>query len=418
MTRYVLKHKNINVLNFIIEGLEIKEVIINKETIKYLPLPMKRIIHNKNEFINKEDKESYMLNEEGIYLFDNWLSDREIPITRENYKDYIKRGSNPRKWLIENNGISITDTYWLKENNSELRWKDIYIRIQNIDKLENVKDGNNHYKGINSTLGGQLEKFWYRQDGILKLCKKTEPLFDCLNARELIASLIYEKQGFDNYCKYDYIYNSQGNPIGVTCEAFTNENVELITSFDLLEEYNLTQQNEIYELIPELANKYGIEKQKIFDYLDIQTMVDFLILNRDRHQGNIGFLRNSETLEIISPAPIFDSGSCRILEADNTESLLRTKVNGLYNTDGECLSHVRNSGLLNLSKLPSREELKEIMDKCINMSEERKEKLLNLYDKKRDYLYDYQRSQKIDYRIPMKVLDVINMDDELGMYNL
>lgn len=411
---YVCNHKDISIVLFSVKGMEADKVYIKKDTTDYLPLPLKRIIHYKDEFINKIDKDSnyYTLNEDGVFLFDNWLSDREIPLTRDNYKAYIEKGSTPRKWMLENNAISFTDCYWICEDTSNLEWKDICKIIDSVDVFLSVKDKDNHYKPSNVTLGGQLEKFWYKENNKLKLCKKTEPLLDILNAREVIASLIYEKQGF-NCCKYDFLYNREYEPIGVTCDAFTDKNTELITAYDLLEEYNFTQQDEVYELIPVLADKYGLDKDIVYNYLDMQTMVDFLILNRDRHQGNIGFLRDSSSLNLKTFAPVFDSGSCKMLEAENTERLfLRTKVNGLYNTDGECLSHVRNINLIDTDKLPDREELKQILEKCVNISAKRINILLDLYDKKTAYLKDMQKINskdtiKQDYLITEKQNQII-----------
>ena len=37
---------------------------------------------------------------------------------------------------------------------------------------------------------------------------------------------------------------------------------------------------------------------------------DYIIANNDRHQGNVGYIRNPDTLEIIGLAPIFDNDQC------------------------------------------------------------------------------------------------------------
>lgn len=403
MKNYTLKHKDKSILYFTMNGQEISDTIINKDAVRYLPLPLKRIIHNMDEFIKQPEEETFfVLNEEGNFLVDNWLSDREIPLSRDNYNAYIKKGSTARQWMLENNAMSFTDCYWVKKENDNLTWKDICQKLSEVDHFVNVQDENRHYKGTNATLGGQLEKFWYKENDILKLCKKNEPLYDILSARELIASLIYERQGLikdKDFCKYEFVLNSYNQPVGVSCNAFTDvlnadKNIELITVYDLLEEYNLTQQESVYDLIPVLTSKYGFDEKKAYDYLDMQTMVDFLILNRDRHQGNIAFLRDGDTLMIESAAPIFDSGSCKMLEAEYTENLfLRTKVNGLYNTDGECLSHVKNVNLLDISKLPDTDELMVILNKCENISEARKKKLIDMYKNKINYLLDLQRTQ-------------------------
>ncbi len=403
MEYYVLKHKDISILYFEMNNFEVSGAAIFKNTIEYLPLMLKRIIHNADEFIELPvEKNFFTLNDEGSFLIDYWLSNREIPLSRDNYNAYIKKGFTARQWMLENHAMSFTDCYWIKKENDNLTWKDICQKLSEVDYFVNVQDENRHYKGTNATLGGQLEKFWYKENDMLKLCKKNEPLYDILSAREIIASLIYEKQGMipdKDFCKYDFIYNKNKQPIGVSCNAFTNvfkpgKNTELVTAYELLEEYNLTQQNDVYELIPFLANKYSFDEKEAYDYLDMQTMVDYLILNRDRHEGNIAFLRDADTLEIISAAPIFDSGSCKMLEAEVTESLNDTKVNGLYHTDGELLKHVKNVLLLDINKLPSKDEIKDILNKCINISEERKNKMLSLYEQKKDYIKQLQEEKK------------------------
>ena len=38
-------------------------------------------------------------------------------------------------------------------------------------------------------------------------------------------------------------------------------------------------------------------------------VLDYLIVNEDRHQNNFGVVRNAETLEYLGAAPIYDSGT-------------------------------------------------------------------------------------------------------------
>ena len=38
-------------------------------------------------------------------------------------------------------------------------------------------------------------------------------------------------------------------------------------------------------------------------------VLDYLIVNEDRHQNNFGVIRNADTLEYLGAAPIYDSGT-------------------------------------------------------------------------------------------------------------
>ncbi len=179
-----------------------------------------------------------------------------------------------------------------------------------------------------------------------------------------------------------------------------NEKFELITAYDLLQEYGLTQDDNVYELIVKLAALKGADRKAASNYLDMMTLVDFLITNRDRHESNIGFLRNADTLEIICPAPVYDSGSSLKMEGVRPEDVTDTTVNGLYPTETECLRHVMNTGILNPDLLPTAGEIKDILIESTSLSEERKESLLSLYDQKAAYLREtiIKRSYTIDIK--------------------
>ena len=56
-------------------------------------------------------------------------------------------------------------------------------------------------------------------------------------------------------------------------------------------------------------------------------LVDFIIANKDRHYRNFGFLRNSETLEWIGLAPVYDSGfPDAVLTSKKMDCLLKQTV--------------------------------------------------------------------------------------------
>lgn len=394
---YTLKREDKDIAYFFIYEKFVESCTILKNSIPFLPLPLKRLVKDgyKDEFIDHETDEYYTLNEDGCDLFDNWISEREIPVNRYNYASYIEKGSSPREWLLKNNGYSFNDNYWFESEYKTVTWKDILQRLHSLDSAYSVKDENHQYKGHNSTLGGQLEKFWYQKDGQVMLCKKIDKQYDILIAREIVASLIYERQLYPNFCKYEFVYDQYHEIVGCNCKAFTNEHLELITAYDLLEEHNMTQVDNVWNKIIDLACNYGLDTKQTSDYLDIQALIDYLITNRDRHQNNIGFLRDAEALKLVSPAPIFDSGSSKHKEGEYPETYLNTTVNGLYPTELECLQHVSNFDVLDLSKLPTRDEIDAILNECSGLTESRKNKLLDIYDQKKDFLFELQQQYRL-----------------------
>lgn len=154
---------------------------------------------------------------------------------------------------------------------------------------------------------------------------------------------------------------------------------------------DIAQNEDVYEKIIECAVRYGASEEESTKYMDIQSLVDYLITNRDRHQGNIGFIRNADTLSIISPAPVYDSGSCKHLEGEKPEGVEHTTVNGLYSTEGEVLEHVKDLAIVNVENLPDKEKYRSILNECRNISEYRKSTLLDLYEQKKEYMFQKQR---------------------------
>ena len=387
---YYLMHKDRTLAVFTLEE-EVKLCSINKKYVEYLPLSIKKVLSFKDAYVESEDDALLNLNEEGSFLIDQWLNNREIPVTRDNKEKYLKRTSS-RKFMLEVHACSLNDCYWVMQDDEELMWDNVKlynsVHIGNMIDIENSSS----YSPVNSTLGGQLEKYWYTKDVDgsinLRLCKK-EKNTNIIIIREVIASQLYKRLGTLQYCDYDFVYNTVGDIVGCSCDVFTSEDVEMITAYDLLEEVNCTQVDDVFEKIIERAVSYGIEESLAQKYMDVQTIVDYLITNRDRHQGNIAFLRDSETLEIIGPAPVFDSGSSRFYERELPESVLNTTINGLYKTEMECLEHVTDFSLVDIDKLLSAEEYREYL-LLSNERNSRIDDLLKLYEDKINWLRERQ----------------------------
>ena len=388
---YYLMHKDRTLAIFTLEE-EVKLCTINKKYSEYLPLPIKKILSFKEAYVESEDEDFLNLNEEGSCLLERWLDNSEIPVTRDNRDKYLRRSSS-RKYMLDNHACSLNDCYWLMNVDEELMWDSVKLyNLLGIDNIIDIENANS-YSGVNSTLGGQLEKYWYIEKSTtgvnLRLCKK-EKNTNIIIVREIIASQIYKKLDLIAYCDYDFVYNTSGDIVGCSCDTFTSESIELVTAYDLLEEINWTQKDDVYDKIIERAVFYGADESSIRKYLDVQTIVDFLITNRDRHQGNIAFLRDSETLRVIGPAPVFDSGSSRFYERELPESVSMTTVNGLYKTEMECLKHVIDFTNVNIADLLPPKTYKNYLE-LSNERSSRIERLLDLYEEKVHWLKEKQK---------------------------
>ena len=151
---------------------------------------------------------------------------------------------------------------------------------------------------------------------------------------EYIGSKIFELLGINaQKVKLGYYHQEERMFYVCACEDFTNENTKLI-EFEKLENASLDSEGERKDLsdikhIIEL-NTYNIDKTSFKNFFWDMFIVDCLIGNTDRHNGNFGFIKNIKTEEL-TLAPIYDCGSClfstftdeRMGEVLDNEGLLR-----------------------------------------------------------------------------------------------
>lgn len=396
---YTLMHCNYAIGAFRLNDREeTEQFIVVKSQLARLPLSLHKIV-NFGGYIDSETNRIIKFNEEGCGEFDIWFNNRAIPIYRIGKSEYIPDGYTRLTWMLYNHAYSLTDSYWVKPINNGLNRKKLVSDNKDALDLVTVAERTTNgtkYNGVNSTLGGNLEKYWCKQvdNGCetIELVKKTSPMHDILNIREVFASEIYHRQEFNNYCSYKYVRNSQDEIVGCKCKIFTSEGRELITAYDILAEHGETQVDKQYETIAQRAVEHGLNKSNVEFQLSLQILVDYLITNRDRHQNNFGFIRDANTLKLISMAPIYDSGSSISLEGERPEGVKTTTVNSIYPTELECLQYA-DTRVIQLDKLPSKEWLARELNKSKGLSEYRKEALVSLYDFKIKFLVEKKRER-------------------------
>ena len=150
---------------------------------------------------------------------------------------------------------------------------------------------------------------------------------------EYIGSHIFEMSNFETQNTLLGIYNYNGkDKIVCACEDFTDdnnilyefENLALSTNPDKKIE---TELNDIMEVIEE-SNLLDSSKTK--EMFWNMFVIDSLIGNTDRHNGNWGFLVNKSKGKI-KFSPIYDCGSCLnpIIEDDEILKMNETEIKNL-----------------------------------------------------------------------------------------
>lgn len=129
---------------------------------------------------------------------------------------------------------------------------------------------------------------------------------------EYLGSHIFKMVGMNtqNTILGTYQYNGT-KKIVCACEDFTTSESTLYEFENLVLSTNLekkvdTEISDIMKVIEKNSNLIDVESTKQF-FWDM-FIIDFLIGNTDRHNGNWGFLMNRSS-KVISLAPIYDCGS-------------------------------------------------------------------------------------------------------------
>ncbi len=180
---------------------------------------------------------------------------------------------------------------------------------------------------------------------------------------EVLASMICERLGFAHVT---YTLDIYKEIVVSKCPCFINQDTELITASQIRNNMKKNDSIKDYEEFIEVLEKNGIKDARI--KLENMYILDFLIMNEDRHLNNFGIIRDVNTLKWLDVAPIFDNGMA---------------LNVDYYTEGEVA--ITGHGRLFYEVLPFDEIIKVVKDiKRIDLSKldgivEEFDKLLHKY---------------------------------------
>lgn len=216
---------------------------------------------------------------------------------------------------------------------------------------------------------------------------------------EYIGSNIFKMIGFEtqNTILGKYNYNGK-EKIVCACEDFTSDDSELFEFEGLALSTNPdkkidTELSDIIDVIEECKMINSSETKLKFWKMFV---VDALIGNTDRHNGNWGFLVNKKTKKVTF-APIYDCGSCLnpMIEDKEIERLNDTELKNLaincyscLKEDGKKINYMVyiksmknencNDAVKEIFHQININQIKEFIDEISYISEERKAFYLNI----------------------------------------
>ncbi len=257
-----------------------------------------------------------------------WFKGRGIPSWRDRLDLLLHRLNitAPYELLDKAFGLSLSDQYWLKPEGSNISYDDINFFDHDFDYAEFMEASlstnsktiikESSLKTPNNTTDGMLKKAWIIENGTRYLLKggyKNETLQPF---NEVLASEICKRLGFDHV---EYTIDTYKDIVVSKCPCFITKDTELITCYQIKNDMKRHDNLEDYEEYIKKLEEHKIENAR--EKLENMFILDYIIMNEDRHLNNFGIVRDVNTLEWLDVAPIFDNGQSLNIEYYDDEEV-------------------------------------------------------------------------------------------------
>lgn len=340
----------------------------------------------------------------------SWWERRAIP-KNQRMSDYLLCGESNTKYMLNNLGLSLVDCYWVNPIDSEFTWEKVNLYTNDFaEKDFSYLDVKNITPFLPSaTTQGELQKRWIIKDNERYLVKGNYGNSYQQSINEVFATFLHKKQG--RICtEYELIDlpTTMGDGIGCISKNFTNENLEFIPAIDV--SYMEKKENNIseYQHFINICVDSGLSLDMVQDYMDYLILSDFVMTNTDRHLLNLGVRRDSNTLKFIDLAPYYDTGNSMFYNAKYREdTVFDIPITSYYKTELKMLEQVKNKRALDISKLPTLNELEEIY-KADPYSIVYMDNIKQGYQKKIEMLDAFQRGFSLNKRNPNFYMNFID----------
>ncbi|KIR01440.1 hypothetical protein P261_00254 [Lachnospiraceae bacterium TWA4] len=268
-------------------------------SIDYAPLVLFNATHDKSKSLLK--------------TLNNWFKGRGIPSWRKDLERLLEnlQISSAEELLDQAFGLSLSDQYWIKEENDRLTWEDINF-FQNDFKYQGYLNASlslsNNCEEIslhspNNTTDGMIQKAWIIENGQRLLVKGTYTPSRQEPINEWLATNLCKRLGF---CHCPYTIRIMEKQMVSVCENFIGEDEELIMACDILSFKKQDNNKSDYEHYMNILEEHEVPNAR--EEVENMIIIDYLLMNTDRHMKNFGIIRDVNTLKWKKVAPIFDSG--------------------------------------------------------------------------------------------------------------
>jgi len=399
----LLMHKDIEVMRFVLsEDGDIKN-IIEVYNIDHMPFSTSGSTNN-NLFALKE-----------------WWKDRSIPVTRDEYNQAINNlpEDNSLSLVLKARGLSLTDQYWIKGVDEDIRYDDVSFFSNNYSNdigdifIGKKKKGTISYYSPDSTSTGNLKKRWKIVGGQRYLYKAGTKPYQYEIFNEIIASKIMNILDIDHVI-YELTYD-EGM---MFCKSldFISYNEDFISAYQLSKYKKKNNDVSLYDHLLSIMKELNIPDYN--EKIDQMLFVDYLIGNVDRHLNNFGVIRDAKSLEFTRFAPIFDSGSSLGYNLFDKDLLVLKEVDWMPFKSikhKNQLSLIKDYSWLNINAL---ETIPQQIDQLLKgysdyLPKERRRAIVNFLTNRINAYYSYRR---IDKKVSLHSVDLTALEEDILFY--
>ena len=316
--------------------------------------------------------------------FFEWLGKRNINPQREGLKDIVDKFGDT--WLVNKNYLSLSDQYWIRKRDEQ--WKsENYFTNRYCPDVGDITFSPWHFKGrkINGdspdlTTNGILKKRWRQNDDktsyLVKagsLAAHQEPL------SEVLVSVLAEKLGGLKSAGYSLCV--EGTQMCSRCDNFIDVSTELVPAAYFYYDEERKPTETVYDHLVHMCEKMEIPGAR--EYVDWMIFIDNLTGNEDRNLGNIGFIRDIDTMKFIGPAPLYDCGNA-YWSTKKVGDAIKSKF--FHGIEGKILSKMKKK--YDLEELFRDESYKKLISAYPEITDRKKEKLIDAIEQRNKQLIE------------------------------
>ena len=269
----------------------------------------------------------------GIDLIRSFFSKRVLSLSRDNAKllyglfgiSQANTVADRVEACLRCHAISVGDSYWVKRKSETLSWDKVNVRKNKLSSIIDVAlDGQLPSLTTNPehpdlTTDGLFRKSWVHKGDKLFLVKSDRTKEFVNTKMEILASEILDCLKNVSHVKY-WGERRNENLFICVCENYCTEDLSTVHASEVMEYCKAAS----VDFKQWALNSFGWQFANI-------AVLDYVLLNTDRHTDNYGFYFENSSGEIVGLLPMYDHNLSLIADLDGTSERAAHSLSQMFN---------------------------------------------------------------------------------------